>query len=93
MAYAPVPNQLDSMPVKQVSVIYPNPTTGHCKILFTKPLQNALITITDMAGRVVYHVNSSGTEVLFDLSHVKAGMYLIRIKDGNNSIVQKLIKQ
>jgi len=79
--------------VKQVSTLYPNPTTGQFVIGFTKPLNQAQITLVDAGGRVLLQRKVSGSRVDFDASHFAAGVYQLQINDGGNIIVQKVVKQ
>lgn len=79
--------------VKQVSTLYPNPTTGQFVIGFTKPLNQAQITLTDAVGRVLLQKRVSGNSVSFDVSRFAAGVYQLQINDGGNLIIQRVVKQ
>lgn len=84
---------LDKDPaVQQVATLYPNPTTGRFTLSFTKPLDKALVTIVDAAGRTVQQGHYSGRTVEFDLSKVAGGLYVLQILDGSNVITQKVVK-
>ncbi|WP_191967971.1 T9SS type A sorting domain-containing protein [Rhizosphaericola mali] len=72
--------------------LYPNPTTGQFSISFTKALDNAEITVTDMLGKTIIHTYKSGTYISMDLSNVTSGMYLVNIQDKDNPIHLKVIK-
>jgi len=82
-----------SLLVKQISTLYPNPTTGQFVIGFTKPLNQAQITLTDAAGRVLLQKRMSGNSVSFDVSRFAAGVFQLQINDGGNLIIQRVVKQ
>lgn len=84
---------LDLKTVQQVDRLFPNPTTGHFTVTFSKPLDNGQVTLMDMGGRVLQQSVKSGSQVEFDISRQPAGIYLLRIQDGINAITQKVVKQ
>lgn len=75
-----------------VDALYPNPTTGIFYIRFGKSLENAIIHIIDNNGKVIQQMKASGTQVTFDLSSMASGVYFVRINDGGNVILKKVIK-
>lgn len=75
-----------------VDALYPNPTTGIFYIRFGKALENAIIHIIDNNGKVIQQTKASGTQVTFDLSSMASGVYFVRINDGGNVILKKVIK-
>jgi hypothetical protein len=80
---------------------YPNPFAGSTHIEFTLPVASAaMISVFDMAGSKVAEI--SGTfpagknSVIWnaenmDGSHVRAGVYYLRLQSGNYSAVNKMI--
>lgn len=79
--------------VQLADELYPNPTTGKFTIEFSKPLQDAFVSIIDNSGRVLSRIKTSGSMVLFDLSPYAAGMYYVRIEEGKRVITKKVVKQ
>ena len=77
----------------QVTALYPNPTTGQFRVTFTKALQHAQVIFIDMGGHVVQQRSASGNLFDFDISSFPAGVYWIKIADGDNRLVYKVIKQ
>jgi hypothetical protein len=69
--------------------VYPNPFTDHFRIESKSPVQS--VEITDLQGRVVYSNSYSDTEI--KLNHLSSGLYLLKMKSGNQIFQQKLIKQ
>lgn len=66
--------------------IYPNPTND--RVVFSRLLER--IVITDLAGRIVMHKDSSNE---IDIRHLKAGVYIIEGMAGNERVVSRVIKQ
>jgi hypothetical protein len=76
-----------------IDALYPNPTTGKFFIEFSKALNNARIYITDGNGKMISQFKAAGNKIDFDLSSVAAGVYFVRIEDGKNIIIKKVVKQ
>ncbi|MBS1645435.1 MAG: T9SS type A sorting domain-containing protein, partial [Bacteroidetes bacterium] len=75
-------------------LVYPNPTDAQVTLQFASMEQPADVVITDMAGRVVRHQVLSAQSALsstYDLSDQAAGVYLIQVRQGENSFRTKLI--
>ncbi len=84
--------------------LFPNPTTGELRMesgewrtepaSSPKAIEN--IEIFDMMGRNVYLstrpiVNPSTTTI--DISHLPAGIYLVKIKTAEGEIIRKIVKE
>jgi len=67
--------------------IFPNPTKNIFHIRGDNITQ---IEILNLAGTLVFK-NNSTTRI--DMSNYKKGIYLVRIKEGNRTIVKKLVKE
>ena len=69
--------------------VFPNPSNG----LFTvKAVGIYTLEVTDVSGRSVYTANGNGqTEI--DLSHLKAGIYMLSLIQDNNRAVTRIMKQ
>lgn len=83
----------EKMDFQQVDALYPNPTTGKFSVTFSKALQNAVINIADVTGKVIQQFNSSGYKIDFNLSSEAKGIYFIKINDDGNVIIKKVVKQ
>lgn len=66
-------------------VMYPNPANGVVTILSENTIEN--VTVFNLHGRQV--ISQSGNT--FDVSELKAGVYLVRIATENGVSVQKLV--
>jgi len=90
---AVTPDNENQDQLMQVTALYPNPTTGQLRVTFTKALQNAQVTFIDLAAHVILQRSVSGSVLDFDISPFPAGMYWIKITEGNNRFMYKVIKQ
>ena len=72
--------------------VFPNPASTEIKV---KSLENINeLTITDIYGKEIYHsgILSSSPEIRIPVSDFPAGIYFIKIKNGNRINIQKFIK-
>lgn len=76
--------------------IYPNPADDMVNIHFETLNQNAIIRITDVAGKEVLRVEENNINKYFnktiDVSKLSKGIYMLEISDGDLSAVRRLIK-
>ena len=70
--------------------IYPNPSDGWFTIEFPEDLSAQQISISNIAGQVVFEqqLQMQGGKTNLDLSYLERGLYFLRL---NNGLVQKLI--
>lgn len=77
-------------------IISPNPTTGNFEIIFRSPPETVTVEIISMTGKLIFRrdfANYAGrTIVMTELQHRAQGVYLLRIRDGSEIIVRKIIK-
>lgn len=78
---------------QEIDALFPNPTTGKFYITFSKALENAMVTIIDVSGRVVNQIKAIGTRIEFDLSTRPSGVYYIHIAENGKLITKKVLKQ
>jgi hypothetical protein len=72
--------------------VWPNPFAQQLTI--ARSSYNAgTISISDVAGRVVFAQQLSGTQQTIDLSFLVSGMYVLSVNEGNTTRVQQIIKQ
>jgi subtilisin-like proprotein convertase family protein len=75
--------------------IYPNPNTGTFTVQLNTPISNDLsIEVYDINGRRIYEQRMDVTSSLEHeviLQNVASGMYLVKVKDGTNQAVKKII--
>ncbi len=75
--------------------VYPNPTSNFLTVELPKDMVYANYRVVDMAGRVVFDGQSSGSEQIlgFDLSEIRAGMYIFEAFDTKRVLYQRFIKK
>ncbi|MFO7614579.1 MAG: T9SS type A sorting domain-containing protein [Bacteroidales bacterium] len=79
-----------------VAEVYPNPTTGKFKVQSSKfKVAVCKVELVDMQGKTIELLSNgiAGNETLsFDISHLPAGQYFLKITAGNEVAVKKLIR-
>ena len=82
-------NTVDAAEIKDSDniQIFPNPTKN---IFHIRGDNITEIEILNLSGSLIFK-NNSTTRI--DMSNYKNGIYLVRIKDGNQTIVKKLVKE
>ena len=77
--------------LQEVFSIFPNPTSlGYIHII-SQNTGNMNIDIFNVLGDIVLHVANVGERI--DISSLKSGVYIVKIEQGKNSIIKKLIVQ
>lgn len=73
--------------------IYPNPTTGSFTVVLARPDADAVITVSDLSGRVVKEVSPAGnaTQIPVSISNLASGTYLVKITTGGVVYNQKIV--
>ena len=72
--------------------IFPNPSSGKFTVQLLNENATAELTISDMAGKIIYNAEIYGNKTLVDLK-TNSGMYFVKIKtDGQTSIFPIIIK-
>ncbi|CAN5914898.1 hypothetical protein BH11BAC7_BH11BAC7_26700 [soil metagenome] len=73
--------------------VYPNPTNGNFTISLSD-MEDALVEITAMDGRLVYSTRFTGSNTkTVDLSTLASGIYTIHVSNETTVLTKKLIKQ
>ncbi len=70
--------------------IYPNPSAG---IFTIETNNNSIISVYDMIGNKVSETISNSIKTQLDLSNNKKGMYLIKIQNGDEQNIKKIVIQ
>ena len=83
---------VDSRNLDEV-IVFPNPTTDHITVRFSRPLENVAITITDASGNTIELYN--GDTMIEETFHLPfpCGMYFVRIESDAFNEVIKVIKK
>jgi len=69
--------------------VYPNPSESILNISITQTLNNAVLSVTDMNGREVSNQNVSGNQFTLDVNTLKAGNYIMALKQNNTILGRK----
>lgn len=71
--------------------IYPNPTLNFTNVVADFRMTN--LVVVDIMGNIVTEQFPTSTSAIIDLSTLKPGIYFIRISNGNNFTINKIVKQ
>jgi hypothetical protein len=73
--------------------LYPNPTNGLVTLAYAGDQRLEGITIVDMQGKVVYEeaLNAFNRTKVLNVNNLSSGVYFVRVRSTEQSVVQKLI--
>lgn len=81
-------------PAANKIMLFPNPSTGIFNIQSDGSIDNAVLTIADLNGRIVHRsITESLKDKQLDLNNLQSGIYILNIKNTIFNHSQKLIKQ
>jgi aminopeptidase N len=71
----------------------PNPATDFLNVFMLNPTSKTKeIDIIDISGKEMYHTSTIENKITVNTSSLAAGVYLVRVNDGQNSLVRRFIK-
>jgi len=73
--------------------VYPNPTSGTLYFQLNTVGENASIELYNAIGQLVLNERLLSKEAMLDLNDFKSGIYFIKVKNGNEIIIKKIIKE
>jgi hypothetical protein len=79
------------MELTSISSIYPNPSSDMMTIEFTGSLQDAVLQLTDVQGRVLFEKSIHSMKETISVSSYTTGTYFLSIKGSNEVIVKQVI--
>jgi uncharacterized delta-60 repeat protein len=79
------------MELTSISSIYPNPSSDMMTIEFTGSLQDAVLQLTDVQGRVLLEKSIHSMKETISVSSYTTGTYFLSIKGSNEVIVKQVI--
>lgn len=84
----------DAQPRESAFSIYPIPAETFVTIDIKIPVKGSVVAeISDITGKIIKTIKTSGSKINFDISGLKDGLYFIRISDKDGVIgIQKMIK-
>jgi hypothetical protein len=82
------PTAIEVVSVSSNMNILPNPASGQATVTFNG---KGNITIYNMLGQTVYHVENVENEKVIPLNNLNSGVYLVKVQSGNNSVTKKMV--
>jgi beta-glucanase (GH16 family) len=76
-------------------LIYPNPTTDKLSIELANDYQNTSVALFDLSGRMVENLKmpTGQKSAVMELGSLIPGVYMLKVSDGSNSQMIKVIKK
>jgi hypothetical protein len=73
--------------------IFPNPSTGQFSIRSNEVLQNAMVQLMDLTGKVIYNraLTDDKQTISIDAGYLPHGMYIIRLQTDKKMQTGKVI--
>lgn len=91
--FIPIPNAINQLENNDEVAVFPNPITDVVTVKYNKSLAVNQIGIYNTMGQMVLLQKVVGqTETTLQLKNLPAGIYMIRLACGNNSIAKKILK-
>lgn len=83
------------IPVAIEMQVYPNPASTQFSVVFSRELNNAVIELQDITGKVISSKQLSGSNTVFNIQSLAQGAYLVVLKrkDSKEVMVRKLLKE
>lgn len=72
--------------------IFPNPSNGDVRIQLPDANEDAVLTITDLAGSICFENSNYAQNQNVDLSSIPAGIYFVNVKQKGLTYTKKLVK-
>jgi hypothetical protein len=73
---------------------YPNPVNNQLTIAITGNTSvNAHLLLTDITGKTLKNITTTGSSTIVDVAELPTGLYLIKYTDGTNNKTVKISKQ
>lgn len=73
--------------------VFPNPSNENVSIQLPLTDETASVTITDVAGNILFKNNEYSNVELININHLPAGLYFVQVNQSGVNKVQKLIKK
>jgi hypothetical protein len=81
-------------PISKLNInIYPNPTTGVFTVNVAQINPKATITVYSVIGQVIMHTQVLNNKTNIDLSIQDKGVYFVKIQNGEEVVIERIIKQ
>lgn len=81
--------QTATVETQSIAKVYPNPTSDVLHLVATRAITRIAVSTT--SGKLVAVETTNDKEVTLDIDHLPAGLYLVEIYTGEQSVVKKVI--
>jgi hypothetical protein len=71
--------------------LYPNPVVGGNMVIKTQSSLDKQVELFNVLGKLVYSNSFSGTQALLNFESINSGIYIIKVKEGNNISTRKVV--
>jgi hypothetical protein len=79
----------------KIMSVYPNPSSGYVNVIMNSADQNIKVQVMNVLGNLVFERSYVSDEKIFqtriDMQGEPAGIYFIRITDGQKEYVKKIV--
>jgi glucose/arabinose dehydrogenase len=86
-----IPSNIMNASYEEIKV-YPSPTSDFLSLSFANN-QQGKISILDLAGKTLYQVDLTNSNMIIPVSGLKKGMYLVRIETSDNTFIKTFLKE
>jgi hypothetical protein len=76
-------------------LVYPNPFSEIAIVEVPENFIGSEIQLCDATARVIWHSRISGSNVIFNWSHISAGIYTLKILNASSheTLTKRIVKQ
>ncbi|MEP6846751.1 MAG: T9SS type A sorting domain-containing protein [Panacibacter sp.] len=75
-------------------LLQPNPAKTNTTLVINGTVKNASITITDFVGKTIWKKDGiNSNQIKLPVQNFAAGMYIVKLTNGNETKVTKLVKE
>ncbi|MEP7319550.1 MAG: T9SS type A sorting domain-containing protein, partial [Panacibacter sp.] len=95
-AVALIASSADAMKIngQATMIVQPNPSTDNAILSVKGNVKNATVSIVDFVGKTVWRKNGiNNGQLTLPVQHLAAGIYLVKLVNGNETKIVKLVKQ
>jgi hypothetical protein len=75
--------------------VYPNPASTSVSVVLSTELEEAVVELQDISGKLISTKHVHGAQAVFDIRHLAQGAYMVVLKQKNSKLrmVRKLVKE
>jgi hypothetical protein len=74
--------------------VQPNPAATNATLIINGKVKNASVFITDLIGKTIWQTEAiNNNQVLLPIQNLAAGIYFIKLVNGNETRIAKLVKE